>query len=486
MAQRIIAERAVGLGGFAEARKRPGGYQYSPDDLTHVYIKLDFKPQYENARTAEDAGGFLRSVARAGITAHRLAEQYGGVLMEVQGSLLHVAMPPGAPGVRSGVSFAGDLHKAYSRVFDDRSSRVEGWRMTIDTGRTLVVAGTGVHGDESWVSLGSAANHPAKYLYAQLELPEQDRDLKRFYVGERDASTGRWRTSALQSLSSVRTRDAEAIAEETRREVVQVRSYSMREAVGEALGRVAPVGTPTAEQPSVYFGWVMRADLDGFTKRVDACIHDDVKLRDLASEFYTIMNEAARFTALHRESLVQLPWAGDNFTAAAVFPNLPGYEQAAPRRLIELSLDFEKEMDGTAKVSGFGGWAHGVAGGEVHGNSRGNVFIGSVEVRGRRFLVGAGEGFGRSAQAFGDINPKAGDLVLYEPDWQRLDGSYQKVFSEKAVTRRFQNSTLFRSARVEALRKARAWKEAAPAAVKVTVPTSVITVPTRPYARITP
>lgn len=484
MANRIIAERAVGLGGFAQARAKPSGYQYLPEVFTHVYIKLDFKPQYENARTGDDAGGFLRSVARAGMAAHRIAESYGGALMEVQGSLLHAALPPTFAGINAGTAFAGDLHRAYSHVFDDRTSRVDGWRMTLDTGKTLVVAGAGVHGDESLVSLGSAANRPAKYLHQQLELPEEARDLKRFHLGARNGSTGQWQTTALDRLPVGRARETDAVAEEVRREKVSVNYSDFRAVSGEALGQAAPIGNPTADRPTVYFGWVMRADLDGFTKRVEECLNDDAKLRDLASEFYAIMNEAVQFTHLHGENLVQLPWAGDNFTAAAVFSTIAGYEKAAPRRLIELSLDFEKEMNETATSSGFGGWAHGVAGGEVHGNSRGNVFIGSVEVRGRRFLVGAGEGFGRSAQAFGDINPKAGELVLYEPDWKRLDDSYRKVFSERAVTGSGKQSSLFRSARVDALRRVRREAMARDVSTPVSFsPTRTQQVTTKPYYR---
>ena len=212
----------------------------------------------------------------------------------------------------------------------------------------------------------------------------------------------------------------------------------------------------------------MRADLDGFTRRVEEGFADIHNLTALASGFYTIMDAAARFTSLHNEMLVQLPWAGDNFTAAAVFPSKERYDAAVPKRLVELSLDFDKEMGDIAKACGFGGWAHGVAGGEVHGNANGNVYLGAVELEARRFLVGAGEGVGRSAQAFGDINPAAEDLVLYWPDWERLDGGYKGSF-ERAVTHRGEQSSLYRKASMPSLVRVRAKLASAPATSRTIV-----------------
>lgn len=470
MTTRFLTERAADLGGFSRVKAAGRASPFAPLDLVHIYIKLDFKARYESARTANDARGFLRSVARAAMAAHHLAERYEGVLMEVQGSTLHAALPR-RPGTADGASdYIADLHWAYRAVFNDSGSRVDGWRMTVDAGRTLVVAGRGVHGDDSWVSLGPSANRPAKHLYAELELPEDDRDLERFFVGVRDPRSGRWRYQNLDHMPS-RLQETKSIADEARTAEPTLEFLEAVAARQSASARALPIGpagtpsSPSADRPHTYFGWVMRTDLDGFSARVDACFDDDQQLQELAVGFYTIMDAAAQFAGRHPETLAQLPWAGDNFTAAAVFSSKDEYDRAIPRRLIELSLDFEKEMTEAAVDGGFGGWAHGVAGGVVHGNAGGNVYLGGVIVSGRRFLVGAGEGFGRSTQAFGDVNPKAQDLVVYEPDWDRLDESYRKVF-ERAVTHRGEQSSLYRVARTDALLRVRA-RSAAVAAVTV-------------------
>jgi hypothetical protein len=476
MANRLLTERVADLRTFGRVKAAGLKLPYAPQGLAHVYVKLDLKPQYENASTADDARGFLRSVARAAMAAQRIAERYDGVLLEVQGSTLHVGLSrrPGATEMDSANAYVADLHWAYRDVFNDSRSRVEGWRMTVDSGKTLLVAGRGPHGDDSWVSLGKAANRPAKHLYAQLELAEEDRELRRFFAGIRNPVTGEWHHERLDRTKS-RLEEVKSIANEARQAEPKL---DFLEAVPQwklATARalpLAPAGTPASpspEKPHTYFGWVMRVDLDGFTARVEECFDNDQRLHELADEFYRIMEAAAQFTVLHKETLAQLPWAGDNFTAAAVFAARADYDRAIPRRLVELSLDFEKEMAEAAIDCGFGGWAHGIAGGDVHGNSAGNVYLAGVEVGQRRFLVGAGEGFGRSAQAFGDINPKAKEVVVFKPDWERLDEAYKKAF-EPAVTQRGQESTLYRVAKVDVLIRARARQASVGAATTITFP----------------
>ncbi|HYF13857.1 MAG TPA: hypothetical protein VD971_02160 [Phycisphaerales bacterium] len=465
----IKAERAKDFKDLFEARKQAGSFPFSPVLLAHLYVKLDFQPKYENATTADDARAFLRSVARASHAAQMLADRRGGTLMEVQGSLLHIGIPVGNDDFEPLLSFAGELHQIYNGVFDDRASRVQSWCMTMDVGKTLVVSQRGVHGDDSWVSLGTAANRPAKYLYSQLERNKEDRALKDFHIGCWHPTRREW---VIEDLAKIRVRldDSVGMVREARQFSPQVLYKEARSGLKETVARAVPVdfGDPVADKPEIYFGWLMRADLDGFTKRVEQCMNDDAKLQALATEFYQVMQCAADFTARHKESMVQLPWAGDNFTAAAVFATRDSYDDAAPKRLVELALDFEKEMGDRAGGCGFGGWAYGVAGGTVHGNAGGNVYLGAVILAGRRFLVGAGEGVGRSAQAFGDINPKASELVLYKVDWDRLHDSYKRAF-ETAVTVRAQPSTLFKKASALGLNRVRASAAAAPAQTRVSV-----------------
>lgn len=485
MTTRLLTERVADFGNFSRASTAEQPRQFMPRDLAHVYVKLDFKKEHENASTAEDARGFLRSVARAAIATHLLAERLGGAILEVQGSMLHAAVPNNAERTKE---FAANLHGIFRAVFDRADGRVQGWRMAADGGRTLVVAGRGVHGDNSFVSLGKSANRPARHIYEQLELPEEQRSLRRYCLGFRNPVTERWEHVALDSLPR-QLNEAKAIAEAARTEDPQMEFLpALRAQQQRVTARAAPLppadapASPTADRPHAYFGWVMRCDLDGFTARVEECFDNDAKLADLAQQFHDIMDEAAQFVDRNREVLAQLPWAGDNFTAAALLATKAEYDRAIPRRLVELPLDFEKDMAHAAIKGGFGGWAHAVAGGDAHGNSNGNVYLGSVIVGDRRFLVGVGEGFGRSAQAFSDISPKAKVVVVYEPDWARLDEPYKQAF-EPAITVRHTQSRLFRVAQADGLLRVRARSVAAEVrSTPVTVaPGRVEHVTTRPH-----
>jgi hypothetical protein len=140
-------------------------------------------------------------------------------------------------------------------------------------------------------------------------------------------------------------------------------------------------------------------------------------------------------------------------------------------------------MAETAKRVGFGGWAHAVAGGDVHGNSNGNVYLGSVLLEDRRFLVGVGEGFGRSAKAFTDINPNANVVVAYEPDYARLDEPYKEAF-KPAINVRGELSSLYRIAKLEALTKIRVKRDTVATPLFVTVaPDRAHSVSGRPYSK---
>lgn len=461
MAKRIVAKQ---VGEFAEilAQRAQGVATFTPQEIAHVYIKLDFQSDSENAANADDAKGFLRSVSRASLAAHHIAQQYNGVLLEVQGSTLHAGLRGqpqfSASAMDNANAFVADLHYAYQILFRDKQKRVQGWRMTVDTGKTLLVAGRGVHGDDSLVSLGNAANRPAKHLYSQLELPDADQELKVFQVGVRQPQNGKWIHENLDRAKPRLLKEARAIAEDASRTEPKV---DWKDGGKQVTARALPLGpagspaSPSPDRPATHFGWVMRSDLDGFTARVQQCLDKNEKLQELAEQFYCIMDAATEFTQAHKEELAQLPWAGDNYTAAAVFSTKAAYDAAIPKRVVELALDFEKEMAQAALDCGTDGWAYGIAGGEVHGNSGGNVYLAGIEIDGRRFLVGVGEGFGRSTRAFGDIDPHAKEIVLYKPDWEKLQESYKKAF-EPAITVRKEQSTLYRKSNADALTRIRA------------------------------
>ncbi|MES2595351.1 MAG: hypothetical protein V4662_08450 [Verrucomicrobiota bacterium] len=425
-----------------------------PSEFWHIYIKLDFQKRYENAENKEDGRSFVKNVARAASAAEITLRQEDGLVIEVQGSVIHCLILDQSGDTNLVRQQCRAINNALHFVFSD-ASIVEGWRMTADWGKTLLVRGRGIHNDDSYVSLGNAANAPAKHLYAQLARPsEGERQLKRYTLGWRRGSQSPWFHEPLPvrideefqkrgstELSTAKAKDFSVTSAFTK----QARAAPGIHSGGELIQLSANPSVQTQEEPSVHFGWVMRADLDGFTARVEGCYDDDSKLLRLGQDFEAIMDTAARFAAQHDELLIQLPWAGDNFTAVVTFSNRDAYQDAIERRYIEFSLDFDDALRDVTRAAALPGWAQTTAGGDVHGNAQGNVYVGSVEFEGRRFLIGAGQGVGRSAQAFSDMNPVVEELVILDEDYPLLLKPYQSEFANR---RKHDggDSTLFRKA----------------------------------------
>ncbi len=450
-------------------------YPFSPREIVHVYLKLDFKHEYENATNAADALKFLRSVSRAAHAIKRIAESFGGDLLEAQGSMLHVGLPADSldtAGIieQATCRFASRSNRAFRQIFNERDRCVQGWRFAADAGKTLLVTGRCAHGDDSIVSLGESANAPAKYLYSQLEVPEDMRKLKRFMIAFRDPHSESWKHEELDSLSTDLFEMVELV-EEARAldptvKFMRPSQTGLITAQAAPIGRPGDPGAPTANKPDSRFGWVFRADLDGFTSRVKNCFGNDDELCDLASHFYELMQTATDFVTAHQEVLVQLPWAGDNCTFAAVFDTQTDYEAARECRVVEFVLDFEKEISEFVSEIGYGGWAYGVAGGTPHRNAKGNIYIAGIEVDDRRYLLAAGEGVGRSTQAFADVNPKSSEVALYHDDCDTLRSDYKAKF-KSATTSQDRISTLFKTATVKDLQAVQLEGLVAPASVRV-------------------
>lgn len=452
----VLTERAGSFQQFNELFSKSDRFPYWPVNLAHIYLKLEFTQQFENASTADDAKKFLKSVARAAMAAESLVGVYDGFILEIQGSLIHLAIPQKDDQELRDITreYVGRLHSTLAGVFHNRKKRVQGWRVVVDAGKTLIVRGKGIHEDESFVSLGKSANRPAKYLYQQLSLTAENQQLRRFYMGVRNPNTGRWDVEDLNSLLTGITESYNfSAANFTDRDPELVfhsrASIAARGAIPtESVSNFSEA--PTPEKPITYFGWVMRSDLDGFTSRVEECYDNDAQLLKLAEDFQEIMNKASEFSKRHSQSLAQLPWAGDNYTAMAVFESKEDYDLALPKQLVDLTLDFEKEMKDSATQSGFGGWAYGVAGGEVHGNANGNIYIAGIVLEKRRFLVGVGEGVGRSAQVFTDIAPNASEIVVYMDDYLKLHPEYKGKFTTPKNSQN-QDSTLYRQTSISDL-----------------------------------
>lgn len=455
-----------------------------PSNYWHIYIKLEFKKQYENAETKQDGKSFVRNVMRAATATEEAIAESDGIVVEVQGSTVHCILPDNEINIEHARNICHTIHTALHAVFNE-SSKVEGWRMAMDWGKTLLVRGRGIHNDDSYVSLGNSANAPAKHLFGQLTLPsEGDRNLKRYMLAWKAGKHDSWKhENLLRKIPEMIEKSASSRYLEIKTLNFSVESVLTKQAQAaqEVRAQAAPLDAKNGNQnlnineTVVYFGWVMRADIDGFTARVEKCFDNDEALLELGEKFQSIMDQAAQFALEHDEILVQLPWAGDNFTAAVVFDSPENYRDAIEEKLVGFALDFLDSLEGTVNQAHFGGWAQTIAGGNVHGNAEGNIYVGAVNFDNRRFLIGTGVGMGRSTQAFTDMNPSASEIVIFNEDYERLLNPYKEKLSVKIKADGSQ-STIFRKGESKDLREAKLKIEKAllrasePAKTLLTVP----------------
>lgn len=487
-----MANRKLNIAGslqqILESKRNTEEALYRGSHLWHLYVHVELAHEQLNAQTKANAKKCLTNIGDAAFAVEYSVASIGGSVIEVQGDLLHAIVPLNVCDESKMVSVATQLHEALKMTFA-RNEGVLGWRMSADKGRTLIVDGVDIHGDRSLVSLGNAANRPAKKLYQQLAISnEDDRKLKRGWLVVRRGSEATWkyynlnlRGSLLES-DELRKSAAVMASREVKIEAFRPLTKSALADPGIVRAQAASMQAPENEDPYTGFGWVMRTDLDGFTSRVAVCYDDPVRLAQLAQDVRHIMQQAANFAEQHEENLVQLPWAGDKFTAAVVYQTKDDYLESCSEGIIEFSIDFNESLDKEASHAGFGGWAHGVAGGpEVHANAQGNIFIGSVSFGNRRFLIGAGLGMGRSNQAFIDIAIKPDEMGLFDSDYKTLSDGYSKCF-EACENAQGQTSSLFKKACFKDLKKQKYAHLTRGVATKVTVPSvGIVSSKPRPY-----
>lgn len=118
--------------------------------------------------------------------------------------------------------------------------------------------------------------------------------------------------------------------------------------------------------------------------------------------------------------------------------------------------EIRKAMSGTR-------WAVGIAGGDANEGSSGQLLVANLQTRARRYRVASGWNVRRSLDAQQAENVVADDTVLPVTDYNGLNTSYQLAFRE------LRDSSIFRCARLDALKRARQNQISAIATSKPTV-----------------
>ncbi len=439
----------------------------------HVYADLDLNLGLSAAEDDANARLYLKILEDYADLADASAKESGARLLEVQGERLHLVLP--APAVTEDslkwlFRFSHSLTKAvYEQIKPLAGDHFRGFAMAADHGRAIVIV-TGNQADDSVVSLGNPANMPAKrlaqtpcvpsgYLAIPLALAEETE----FFLDTRLIETRRrWiSVNVLNPPQYLETVIDENLTESMEKTagIIKATRQALPLSVHAVDARYfSASNTKSIGEPVKVQAFCLRADLDGFTRNVQAAfaVGTDEAIAGLVQEFVSIMAYTDQFARALNRNVITLPWAGD--CATLLVPLKPGetYESLRPLFPATIALAWHKAYDNEPKgrkaiheAMGDARWAVGIAGGDTEEGSEGFLLLANLPSSDRDFMVVAGWGARRALDAQQAQDVRANDSVVHVDDYEALDPIVQDAFTALS------NVTIFRRATIEGLERAR-------------------------------
>lgn len=410
----------------------------------HLYVDISLNLALSAAEKDEAAQKFLDILQEYAAIASRAVDVTGARLLEVQGERLHFLVEASGP---SDVAAAKRLltlaysvvNVAYDRLEPMAGAHWAGCKAAAYFGPALVLLSD--VGGGSVVSLGRAANEPAKRLgvvggvtaghlaipggfltayfgpdtnmnWQEINLRTPAAGLLRFVENEKRASMGDkafYGTSPKAKLASANPDFFKSLTTNNRLSPVKVQ------------------------------GFCFRADLDGFSKQVEEAFNKGREgLIALVDRFRAILRLPEQFSQSINARVIILPWAGDCATLL-VLPQ-PGESFSFARERLpataaltwhELPAKFRQfgESMGAAK------WTVGLAAGDSEEGNDGYMLFTELSAQGRYFRVAAGWAVRRSDDGYQSSGLRGDDTVITDHDYPHLAKPTQKAFS--ALTSQF-------------------------------------------------
>ena len=409
-----IISHAAQRSGVKEAREFASAASTGPGFREtrgfHIYSKIKLRNLLTDPEDMPKAGRYLRVVTAFTKAAEQICELNGSLLLEVQGHVHHFYLEQAEPDVNLLRRFCATLnYMAYTEI--EPIAGADGWggfSCTAEYGGSVILNAESE--SKSVISLGPCANNPAKKLHAGTDAST---------LVYRLNDTAKWDIEDLPREFKGLTKFASAdqLILET-----QVRGAStfFREDAGYEIVKLAAFPDEfSASRPFRAQGHFVRADLNGFTKRVKeaSSANDASKLKELAIEINQIVTGAERALKTYGRRIKLFPWAGDcaNFF---VFPSF-GADFS--------SEEAEVPSDGSCywkrnlkKIAPRYDWTIGAAGAgprDLPTASHGIVLIAQINGLRRDYLIAAGWGVGKSIKAQENDGAQSGDLVVPTDDF---------------------------------------------------------------------
>lgn len=459
---------------------QPGQTPYADTVGVHFYSQLDTLLELSAAEGENNASTLLRMLQEYATAAQAAGDAAGFLIFEVQGQRLHLFREGQLSAQQAEnivVEFARTFHRlAEQKIAATAPRQAFHLRIAADHGRAVVIRSMGTDQSESVVSLGVPANRPAKLLaknvnnggvpaghlalnIASFAHPEEE--LWKYYdlaPSSEPSKKSSLEEAALHNFSKIAA---------SRQIALSARDY--------ATNPANPVQVPIRRQ-----GFMLRADLDGFSKRVKVAMSSgEQAVVKMVLEFSELM----KYPAYYKErlpvgvSVLLFPWAGDCANIFLVCEDYSFQRTSLPNRAAIEWHEMTPNGNDTSRpnwqnLMADSRWLVAMAGGENHGSDHGYIMTGNVVASDRLFHIGAGWGWGRSLDAEQSLGTKPDQTIIQIEDYSGLDSTLRSAYHDHP-----NNPTLFKVADLQTLLKtAREHRAAAAKSVGTLVPrTSIVT-----------
>lgn len=421
----------------------------------HLYVRLGLKLELEAADGEPSIRKFLAVIDRYARLAASLADGSEAVLLELQGETLHLFLPArlNAENLEMVFSYVVAFRKSLEEQVREMAG--DAWksvRFSLDHGPTLLLDSTR-NVDDSILSLAPAANRPAKEFKRKstcfptdtirllaglvLRFPE----FKELATNQNTDNPDQWISISLASVEQSLSKSAQGHAKVAKIEervrsrmmekqgaTINFSSIEIRESI--KIGSAGKVDSPTR-----VFGWVLRADLDGFSSKVDEAFNavDQVAaLSMLTRDFLEMMEDASHFEIGSQLDIIPLPWAGD--CASRI---IQSSSEACMRDASSVPATVALRWHNKARK---GDWLLSIAGGDEDEGKK-LVLVADIEVDGRTHRITGGWSVRRSKQGEQEIGGKATETVLHRRDAMGLSEEWRKAFCDIDNVHNFKRAT---------------------------------------------
>jgi hypothetical protein len=400
----------------------------------HVYADLRLNLDVAAAEDTRQAMKCVNLLEDYTTVSDRCAGLVGARILEVQGERIHFALPSPDPLNQLGnlLKFCAALTRTvYEELKPAAGDDWRGFSMAADHGPAVLIPSS--FGGGSLVSLGNAANQPAKKLSrgvgsGHLALPNQ---IGKALPGGK--SSGEWvEIDVNHPIAATQSMFDNQLTEGMRQAARSVLEQGAQR-VGRNFARAMSDGISFASTPLKTQGMCLRADLDGFTKAVEDAFKNQ-KVGELVKQFTELMQYPVEFARKIGKPLIELPWAGDCCTILVQPQQWESVEEMRATLPVEAGRCWQGiayENGGPSRWSpslGAAKWALGLACGDREEGGNGNAIIAEFSAAGRSFRVIVGWCGRKAKDAQETSGIKGDDVAVPVVDYQNLEEVLKPLF----------------------------------------------------------